>query len=90
MDQKMTEALEEMFAPGKDVRICNDENCICVYDFAGNYRYPGFWADYYVDEKITRFGGAWADVPDMPSETVPDEDAVYDWGMKFTPELLSD
>lgn len=81
MDQKMTEALEAMFAPGDDV-----ETYICVYDFAGNSRDPGFWADYCVERKVTVFGGAWADAPDMPSETVPDEDTVYDWGMKFTPE----
>jgi len=66
--------------------IHNDENCICVYDFAGNQFQSGCWADYYVDLKETRFGGAWCNVPDMPGDTLPEEEEVIDWARKYSCE----
>jgi len=62
--------------------IHNDENCICVYDFAGNNFQSGCWADYYVDLKETIFGGDWYNIPDMPSETIPDENSLVEWVRK--------
>ena len=34
-----------------------------LIDWAGNYTYPGFWADW--DGEQVHFGGAWHNVPDM-------------------------
>jgi hypothetical protein len=55
------------------------DDLICVYDFAGNSRDCGFWADWSKSAKTVYFGGDWWDVPDMQSETIPSEKEVFEW-----------
>lgn len=52
---------------------------ICLIDFAGNNRQPGFWADYYPDTHTVIFGGLWEDVPPLPVLIIPDIRAAYEW-----------
>lgn len=68
-----------------------NHNCqtddICIEDFCG-YISPGHFpysyaADYCPQDHVVRFTGDWSDVPDMPSETVPDESAVHAWAEKW-------
>lgn len=56
---------------------------ICVYDFAGNSRDPGMWADFYPKRKVVVFGGYWSPVPDMPAEDQPSEDQVSAHASKY-------
>lgn len=77
-DEVMTKALSAFFAPCEDVTVRNYDS-ICLYDFAGNDREPGCWCDYYIPENIVVFGGAWYNIPNMPSETEPSEKAVAKW-----------
>lgn len=56
---------------------------ICIEDFCG-YAEPGhfftqFWADYFPQERVTRFGGDWREVPDLPSQRKPTVNAVHKW-----------
>ena len=54
---------------------------VCIQDFCGSARgIPcTYWADYFPWLKVTGFGGDWRDVPDMPSEEEPTEEAVGEW-----------
>jgi len=55
---------------------------VCIVDFRGNYNHmPGcsFWADWWIATKVVTFGGEWMDVPDMPSDTEPTQEAVNEW-----------
>lgn len=63
------------------VRIPNDAESVCIADFCGTHRgfSVGFWADYYPEYGITRFGGDWGDVPDMPSTRAPSGEKVEAW-----------
>lgn len=63
--------------------IPRDEPGVCIEDFCG-YTSPGhfpisFSADYYPRLGITRFLGAWWNVPDMPSTSEPTEEEVTAW-----------
>ena len=56
---------------------------ICIVDFNG-YSMPShlptsFWADYFPEYGITRFGGDWRHVPDMRSNKEPSERKVEAW-----------
>jgi hypothetical protein len=61
---------------------------VCVMDFGGSYTtswglrvYPfNCWADW--DGTKTVFGGAYAEVPDMHSDTEPTEQQVEEWVKK--------
>ena len=64
--------------------MCNQtdlcEKCVCVEDFAGNgVDIPGFWADWSPCDKMTYFGGAWENVPPMPSESQPTDSDCHKW-----------
>lgn len=56
---------------------------VCIIDFAGNNRQPGCWCDYYPEEKITRFGGFWCDVPDLITEREPSEEECEAHAKKY-------
>lgn len=65
------------------VRIRPDAESVCVKDFCG-YTHPGhfpvsFWADYYPEYGITRFGGDWRELPDMPSKRQPSDAKIKAW-----------
>lgn len=55
---------------------------VCIEDFCGTAcrGIPcSFWADYLPWLQVVRFGGDWADVPDMPSEEEPTSEVVNKW-----------
>lgn len=58
-----------------------DSEMVCVYDFAGNSRHVGFWADWSKLTKTVYFGGDWWDIPNMISQTEPSESQVYEWAL---------
>lgn len=70
------------------------DDSVCVMDFAGSYNskkhgriYPfNCWADWYPQKKVVVFGGAYADVPDMPAAKEPTEAAVERWVKKHWKE----
>ena len=59
---------------------------ICIEDFAGNNRQPGFWADWWPARSVVTFGGAWFDVPDMPSATRPTDSDCMAWANLHCPD----
>jgi len=61
--------------------MSDKQESICIEDFCGRCDgFPcSFWADWWVDDKVVTFGGEWGDVPDMPSETEPTNEAVNNW-----------
>ena len=54
-----------------------DNEAICIIDYAGNYKYPGFWCDYFPHEQIVKFGGDWYDIPSMKIDHQPTDDECY-------------
>ena len=57
-------------------------NSICIEDFCGfasNHIPCQFWADYFPDEKLVKFGGDWEGVSDMFSQEIPNDQTVWDW-----------
>lgn len=80
--------------------MSHKQDSICVADFCGSYSVAGFsiypfqyWADWFPDEdeRVTRFGGRWSHVPDMPGSHQPTEPELDAWakqhgGFYFTPE----
>ena len=55
---------------------------ICVEDFCGTacHGIPcQYWADYCLQDHLTRFGGDWINVPDMPCDVQPTTEAVNQW-----------
>jgi hypothetical protein len=56
---------------------------ICIVDFCGRDSTLGrnvdFSADYYPKEKVVKFINCWGGVPDMPCNSEPSEQAVYNW-----------
>ena len=73
----------------KNLRVTEDpdsfaiiSDSICVMDFCGRMgalRQVNMWADYFISEKLTRFGGAYWEVPDMPSDKVPTDGELEAW-----------
>jgi len=58
-------------------------NSICVEDFCG-YTSPShfplnFWADWYPDTGLTKFGGDWQGIPDMYTKECPTSEQVNQW-----------
>lgn len=67
-------------------RLC--EKAVCIEDFCGTMHWQEpvacsgpiqYWADWCPTDKAVHFGGAWGDVPSMPSETQPEDEIVYEW-----------
>lgn len=58
-------------------------NSICIIDFCGRDSTLGesvdFSADYFPAEKVVKFRGCWAGIPNMPYHKEPSEQKVYDW-----------
>lgn len=53
---------------------------VCVMDFCGRcgpYYPVNMWADW--QDGVTRFGGAWCELPDLHSETPPEEETLENW-----------
>lgn len=65
-----------------------DKPSVCIVDFCGrnsaDHSHISFWADWYPDEKIVRFGGAWWGIPDMPwkAKRAPSDKTVTAWANK--------
>lgn len=65
------------------------DDWVCVEDFCGRCdRAPalteqrGNWCAWWSPSRaVTKFGGDWIGVPDMPSKTQPSEEAVEFWAM---------
>ncbi|HMN11193.1 MAG TPA: hypothetical protein PKD55_02565 [Bellilinea sp.] len=60
---------------------------ICVEDFCGTQHgtsiSTGFWADWFEEDQMTRFGGHWSHVPPMPSQTCPTSEQVHEWADRY-------
>lgn len=61
---------------------------VCIIDFAGNNKQPGCWCDYYPEEKTTRFGGFWCDVPDLVTKKEPTEKQCESHARKYEEQCL--
>lgn len=68
----------------------NTAPSVCVADFCGRLRHNGYdiypyqeWADWWPDQKVVTFGGAWSEgptpVPDMPANIKPSEAVIQAW-----------
>lgn len=85
---------EHVSIPLGRVSESTEDDSVCVMDFAGSYTskkygriYPfNCWADWYPQKKAVVFGGAYADVPDMPATKEPTEAAVERWVKKHWKE----
>jgi hypothetical protein len=62
---------------------------VCIVDFAGNYNTPGFWADWFPEEKILHFGGAWGWYDPIYCPKEPTEDFVYQYANRTTRAILA-
>ena len=58
-------------------RLCKDT--ICIIDYAGNNKYPGFCADWCPNTKKVYFGGTWYHIPPMEAEREPTEDQINEY-----------
>lgn len=55
------------------------EDSVCLCDFAGNSRDPGFWYDYYPIHKGVKFGGILSDIPKFMVDHEPTEEECEMW-----------
>jgi hypothetical protein len=54
-----------------------------VIDFAGNYKYKGFWADWCPNSKRVIFGGHWFNIPDLKIDYCPSQLQVDNYVNQF-------
>ena len=54
-----------------------EDNLVCVYDFAGNNRQSGRWADYDPINHLLYFGGQWAGIEPQRLTAEPTDKQVY-------------
>lgn len=65
--------------------FCGDVKC--VFDFAGNMRQAGCWADWCRHNQKIYFGGKWGFIPPAISKTEPTEDEVLEIVKHFDPDF---
>lgn len=73
--------VEDRCSCAQGVGLC--DATICIIDFAGNYKYRGFWADWCPHTKKVYFGGFWAMVPTLDASNAPTPETIEAYVNKF-------
>ena len=58
-----------------------DDKIICIFDFPGNNKYQGAWADFNESTNTVLFGGAWDNIEPWETKCEPTEIDVFNYVM---------